>query len=72
MPSFELARPRLSVSHWPAAAIDWICGNVFALLGPPGQWLGQGGGKLLIGWAGWFMLAGAIAWGIVDYLGLAW
>jgi hypothetical protein len=63
---------RLPVAHWPAAAVDWLCGNILAMLGPPGHWLGQGRGKPLVGWFGWLMLAGAIAWGVVDYLGVSW
>src|SRR5262249_16714859 len=63
---------RLSVIQWPAAAVDWLCGNILAMLGPPGQWLGQGRGQPIIGWLGWIMLASAIAWGVVDYLGVAW
>jgi len=71
-PSLQPAGELMPISRWPAAAIDWICGNLLAMLGTPGQWLGKGGGKILIGWAGWLMLAGAIAWGVVDYLGLSW
>jgi hypothetical protein len=63
---------RLPVGQWPAVAIDWLCGNIFAMLGPPGYWLGQGRGKPIVGWLGWFMLAGAITWGVVDYLGMSW
>ncbi|HLW68266.1 MAG TPA: hypothetical protein VKS79_23315 [Gemmataceae bacterium] len=65
-------REPLPITHWPAAAVDWLCGNILAMLGPPGQWLGQGRGKPIVGWFGWLMLAGAIAWGVVDYMGVSW
>ena len=72
-PAMNLAQTeRLAARHWPAAAVDWLCGNILAMLGPPGQWLGQGRGKPIVGWLGWIMLAAAIAWGVVDYLGVAW
>ncbi len=57
---------------WPFGLVDRMCGGILSAFGPPGRWLGQGGGKMLIGWAGMLMLAGAVVWGVMDYFGLYW
>ena len=57
---------------WPLAAIDWTVGKPLSIFGAPGRWLGQGGGKTLVGWGGMFLLAAAVIWGVVDYMGWAW
>ena len=57
---------------WPLAALDWTIAKPIAMFGAPGRWLGQGGGKALIGWVGMLLLAGAVVWGVVDYMGWAW
>jgi hypothetical protein len=57
---------------WPFGLVDQSMGGTLAAFGLPGRWLGQGSGKILIGWAGLLMLGGAAAWGIMDYLGLSW
>jgi hypothetical protein len=57
---------------WPLAAIDWMIGKPMSLFGAPGRWLGQGGGKMLVGWIGLLMISGAVVWGVVDYMGWAW
>jgi hypothetical protein len=57
---------------WPFGLIDRSVGDMMAAFGLPGRWFGQGGGKILVGWAGLLMLGGAAAWGVMDYLGLSW
>ena len=57
---------------WPIAAFDWIMAKLLGLFGPPGLWLGQGTGKLLIGWCGVLMVCAAVAWGVMDYMGWRW
>lgn len=57
---------------WPMGVIDRTMGNMMAAFGPPGRWLGQGGGKVFFGWCGLLMLAAAGVWGVMDYLGWSW
>jgi hypothetical protein len=57
---------------WPLGALDHSIANLLSAFGPPGRWIGQGGGKTLVGWCGMLMLAGAAAWGVMDYLGVSW
>jgi hypothetical protein len=57
---------------WPLAAIDWALGKALAQFGPVGLWLGQGSGKPLVGWCGILMTIGAVAWGVMDYMGWRW
>lgn len=57
---------------WPLGLIDRTIGEAFAAFGPPGRWLGQGGGKLFFGWCGLLMLGAAVIWGVMDYLGWSW
>src|SRR5262245_45885318 len=57
---------------WPLGALDSSLGGTLAAFGPPGRWLGLGGGKILIGWAGMMMLAIAAVWGVMDYMGWSW
>jgi hypothetical protein len=57
---------------WPLAAIDWSIAKPAAIFGGPGRWLGQGGGKTLVGWAGLLLFAVAVVWGVMDYMGWAW
>ncbi|MFL5341846.1 MAG: hypothetical protein ACJ8F7_17000 [Gemmataceae bacterium] len=64
--------PPLPFYLWPVAGFDWTIGRTLGVFGGPGRWVRQGGGKLLVGWCGVFMLCGAIAWGVVDYFGLSW
>ncbi len=63
---------RLPFYLWPFGLVDRSLGGMLASFGLPGRWLGQGGGKILIGWAGLLMLGGAAAWGAMDYFGLSW
>ena len=67
-PQFE----PVPVHYWPLAAIDWMIGKPLSMFGVPGQWIGQGSGKILVGWAGILLLAGAAVWGVVDYMGWSW
>lgn len=67
-----IPEPTLPFYLWPFGLIDRMCGSILAAFGPPGRWLGQGGGKVLIGWTGLLMLVGAAAWGLMDYLGMSW
>jgi hypothetical protein len=57
---------------WPLGFIDQVCGSMMSAFGPPGRWLGQGSGKVLVGWAGLLMIVGAAAWGVMDYFGMSW
>ena len=57
---------------WPLGLLDSTMGGIMAGFGPPGRWLGQGSGKILIGWAGMLMMAAAAVWGVMDYLGWSW
>jgi hypothetical protein len=57
---------------WPLGALDSSLGGMLAAFGPPGRWLGLGGGKILVGWAGMMMIAVAAVWGVMDYMGWSW
>jgi hypothetical protein len=57
---------------WPMGVVDRTMGNMLAAFGPPGRWLGQGGGKVFFGWCGLVMLAAAAVWGVMDYMGWSW
>jgi hypothetical protein len=57
---------------WPLAAIDWAIAKPLSVFGAPGRWLGQGGGKTAMGWAGMLLITGAVVWGVVDYMGWGW
>lgn len=70
--TFSVVEPGLPFYLWPFGLVDRSCGAVLSAFGPPGRWLGQGGGKVLIGWLGLLMMAGAAAWGVMDYLGMSW
>lgn len=43
---------------------------VTVLLGPLGRGLREPKGRSMLGWLGWAFLAAAVAWGILDWLGL--
>lgn len=57
---------------WPLGVMDRTMGNALAAFGPPGRWLGQGGGKVFFGWCGLLMLTAAAVWGVMDYMGWSW
>src|SRR5258706_304594 len=57
---------------WPLAAVDWVVGKPLSLFGAPGRWLGQGGGKMVAGWVGMLLIAAAVVWGVVAYMGWGW
>jgi hypothetical protein len=40
--------------------------------GPPGRWLRSPGGRNLLGASGLLMLAGSVAWGVLDWIGWTW
>jgi hypothetical protein len=67
-----LAQAPLPFHLWPLGLLDSSLGGMLATFGMPGRWLGQGSGKILIGWAGMMMLAIAAAWGVMDYMGWSW
>lgn len=68
----SVVEPGLPFYLWPFGVVDRTCGAILSAFGPPGRWIGQGGGKMLIGWLGLLMMAGAAAWGVMDYLGMSW
>lgn len=41
-------------------------------LGPTGRWLRQPQGRALVGWTGVLLLASALAWGVLDWMGWTW
>jgi hypothetical protein len=40
-----------------------------AWLGPPGRWLRSDWGRFLLGWSGILLVIGALAWGLIDWVG---
>jgi hypothetical protein len=56
----------------PLDLVDRAFFGVLGWFGPPGRWLGSPAGRNLIGAAGLLCLAGAAAWGVVDWLGWTW
>jgi hypothetical protein len=63
-PSPGWRRPLL----WCNRLFDWCTG----WLGPPGRWLRGTEGRSLLGWVGLGLLAGVLAWVLVNELGLEW
>jgi hypothetical protein len=43
-----------------------------AWLGPIGRWLHAPGGRALLGWTGFLLLAAAFVWLILDGMGWTW
>lgn len=61
----------------PTALLPLVWGNrafdaALSHLGGPGRWLQGRAGKTLLGLTGLLLLVGAMAWGILDWLGWSW
>jgi hypothetical protein len=64
------AEDRLSERDVPV--IDWpnrLYDALTFLLGPTGRWLRGPSGRAVVGCTGLLLLAGAVAWGLIDWLG---
>ena len=59
--------------YWlPLVPVNWLFDAATWLLGPLGRRLRTPGGRSLLGWTGLLLLAGALAWGVLDWLGWTW
>jgi hypothetical protein len=67
-----IAEAPLPFYLWPFGLVDRSMGGALAAFGPVGRWFGQGGGKVVVGWAGMLMLIAAAAWAVMDYMGWSW
>ena len=78
-PASEPARPvapgELPRAAWPLRPLVW-CNRLFDRwtfnLGSTGRWLRGSVGRNLVGVGGLFLLAGAVAWAILDWIGWTW
>jgi hypothetical protein len=56
----------------PLVGMNRVFDGTTWLLGPLGRWLRAPAGRTLLGWLGLLLLAGALAWGILDWVGWSW
>lgn len=65
-------QPRVPLLLMPFDLADRAAFGIAAWFGPPGRWLGSSAGRHLVGVTGILCLAGAVAWGVADWLGWTW
>jgi hypothetical protein len=53
---------------WINQAFDWLA----ARCGPLGRWLCSPAGRAVLGYGGLLLLASALGWGLLDWMGWTW
>ncbi len=66
-PGSEGEEPPGPIWLWPVVGINRLYAGTMSRLGAPGRLL-LGTGRTWLGWIGLIMIAGALAWGIIDWI----
>ncbi len=65
-------RPRIAPWRHPVLWSNRTFDRWTLRLGSPGRWLRGPQGRALLGWTGLLLLAAALAWGVLDWIGWTW
>jgi hypothetical protein len=71
-PHVDEWQEEISLWLWPLAAVNRVVDRCLGFLGRPGRWWQGTWGRACVGVMGLLLLAGALAWGILDWMQWTW